>query len=98
MLEAEYMARHIGTVHAARIVRVRPFGLLVQLDVSGAGGLLPFEALPDGPYQIDARETQAMSASRTFVIGMGVRVRVVAADASLGRVEMAWMDPGGRTH
>ena len=90
MLEAEYMAKHVGEMHAARITRVRPFGLLVQLDVSGAEGLLPFEALPDGPYRVDARETQACSAARTFTIGMAVRGKIVAADVALGRVEMGW--------
>jgi ribonuclease R len=90
MLEAEFMAAHVGEVHAARVVRIMPFGLLVQLDVSGAGGVVPFESLPDGPYRTDPRETQARSETRTFAIGMALKVKVVSADPALGRVEMAW--------
>lgn len=91
MLEAEYMATHVGEVFAARITRLRPFGLVVQLDANGAEGLVPLESLPDGPYRVDTRETQARSPTRTFTIGMPLRAKVVAADAALGRVEMAWV-------
>ena len=91
MLEASFMQKHVGEVHAGRVTRVRPFGLLVQLDESGAAGLLPFESLPDGPYRVDARETEARSEKRTFTVGVPLRVKVVAADPALGRVEMGWV-------
>jgi ribonuclease R len=91
MLEAAYLAGHLGEEHAARITRVRPFGLLVQLDESGAEGLLPLEALPDGPYRVDARETVARGEQRAFTIGDAVRVSIAAADPALGRVELGWV-------
>jgi len=91
MLEADYMRGHIGEVHDARITRIRPFGLIVQLDVSGAGGVVPFETLPEGPYRTDPRETEAKSKAHTFTIGMALKVSITAADPALGRVEMAWV-------
>jgi ribonuclease R len=91
MLEADYMRGHIGEVHDARITRIRPFGLVVQLDVSGAGGVVPFETLPEGPYRTDPRETEAKSRAHTFTIGMALKVSITAADPALGRVEMAWV-------
>ncbi len=94
MLEASFMAKHLGEVFDGRVTRVRPFGLLVQLDVTGASGLLPLEALPDGPYRVDARETEARGPRRALAIGDPVRVSIAGADAALGRVEMAWVERG----
>jgi ribonuclease R len=95
MLEAEYMAKHVGEIHPARVTRIRPFGLLVQLDGSGAEGLVPFESLTGGPFRLDARETEASSQARRFVIGMPLTVKVVGADPALGRVEMALAEEAG---
>ncbi len=89
MLEASYLAKHLGEEHAARVTRVRPFGLMVQLDVSGAEGLVPFDTLPGGPYRVEPRETEARGESQTFTVGMALRVKIASADPALGRVEMA---------
>ena len=48
MLAAQYMAGHVGEVFPARITRVRPFGLITQLDGSLIEGTLPLDALPEG--------------------------------------------------
>jgi ribonuclease R len=91
MLMAVYMSERIGEIFEARITRVRPFGLLAQVDTSLIEGTLPYDKLPDGPYEVDASEAHAHSATRTFAVGMPVRVRVISADASLGRIEFAWV-------
>ncbi len=92
MLEASYMSKHLGEVVRARVTRMRPFGLVVQIDESGVEGLVPFDALPGGPYRLAARDTEARDADRTFAIGAALRVKIVLADPALGRIEMAWAE------
>ena len=92
MLTAAYMANHIGEVHDARVTSVRPFGLLAQLDGSLIEGSVPWDAIPGGPYEIDAGEAHARSASRTFAIGGALRVKVVATDPALGRITLGLVE------
>jgi ribonuclease R len=94
MLVAEWMGRNVGQTYAARITRVLPFGVLVQLDTSPVEGLLPADALPEGPYQPDARETSLVGPHRSFTIGEGLTVRLVSTDPALGRIEFALEEPG----
>ena len=89
VLEARVMAGHVGREFTGRVTRVRPSGLLVQLDGMLVEANLPADALPDGPYQPDPRETSLVSASRSFTIGMPLRVRVASTDEQNGRVELA---------
>lgn len=89
MLAAQYMGDHLGEQFAARITRVRPFGLIAQLDGSLIEGTLPMESLPDGPYAIDGREGAAVSETRRWEVGMRVEVRVLSADATSGRVALS---------
>ena len=37
------------------IVTVKPFGLVVQIEGTGATGTVAIEALPDGPYRVESR-------------------------------------------
>ena len=79
----------MGREFSGRITRVRPSGLLVQLDGMLVECNLPADSLPDGPYQPDPRETSLVGPARTFTIGMPLRVRVASTDEQLGRVELA---------
>ncbi|HEX8440767.1 ribonuclease R family protein [Archangium sp.] len=89
VLEARVMAGHVGGEFQGRVTRVKPFGLLVQLDGMLVEGYLPADTLPDGPYQPDARETSLVGRARTYTIGMPLRVRVASTDENLGRIELA---------
>ncbi len=91
MLTAAYMLDRLGETFDAHVTRVRPFGLIATLDASLIEGTLPFDKLPDGPYEIDASEAHARSTAHTFAIGTALRVKVVAADPTLGRIELAWV-------
>jgi ribonuclease R len=97
MVTAAYMAGHLGEVFDARVTRVRPFGIMAQIDTSLIEGTVPFDKLPGGPYEVDAGEAHARSATRTFAIGMALRVKVVSADASLGRIEFGLDEPAAPT-
>ncbi|MDY7227289.1 ribonuclease R family protein [Hyalangium rubrum] len=89
VLEARLMASHVGKVYAARITRVKPFGLLVQLDDLLVEGVVPTDSLKGGPFQPDARETSLVGPKRTFTIGMMIQLKVVSTDEVLGRIEFS---------
>lgn len=89
MLLADYMTRHIGEEYAAHITRVLPFGLIAQLDSSLVEGLLPFDGLPEGPWE--AREAWAQSPTQRLTLGAPVQVKVLATDPELGRIEYAFI-------
>jgi ribonuclease R len=89
MVTAAYMAGHLGEVFDARVTRVKPFGLMAQIDTSLIEGTVPFDKLAGGPWEVDASESRARSATHAFAIGAALRVKVVATDAALGRIEFA---------
>ncbi len=89
VLEARVMTSHVGREFTGRITRVKPSGLLVQLDGMLVEGYLPADTLPDGAYQPDPRETSLVGPARTFTIGMPLQVRVASTDEQHGRVELA---------
>ena len=89
MVTAAYLAGHLGEVFDARVTRVRPFGLMAQIDTSLIEGTVPFDKLPGGPWEVDPGESRARSATQTFAIGAALRVKVVATDPALGRIEFA---------
>jgi ribonuclease R len=87
VLEARLMATHVGKTYLGRITRVKPFGLIVQLDDMLVEGVVPVDALPGGPFQPDARETSLVGPGSTFTIGMPLQVKVSSTDELLGRIE-----------
>jgi ribonuclease R len=89
VLEARLMASHIGKSYLGRITRVKPFGLIVQLDDLLVEGVLPVDALPGGPFLPDARETSLVGRTASFTVGMPVQVKVASTDELLGRIEFA---------
>jgi len=89
VLEARVMVAHLGKTFLARITRVKPFGLLVQLDDLLVEGVVPVDALEGGPFRPDARETSLVGASRAFTIGMPIQVKAVSTDEVLGRIEFS---------
>lgn len=91
-LEARFMSARIGQQFPARIVRVKPFGLVAQLDGMWVEGMVPAEGLAGGPYRPDTRELSMVGKTRTFTVGMPVTVKVVSTDEQLGRVEFALVE------
>lgn len=89
MLVAGYMTRHIGEHFSARVVKIRPFGVVAQIDTTLVEGTLPFEALPEGPYTVEPSGGAARSPTKRYAVGDAVRVTVVKTDPSLGRIELA---------
>ena len=87
MLTAQWMTRRIGERFETRITRVKPFGLIVQIDTTQIEGVVPLEALPKGRYRPDGRETSVTNGESTYTIGMPLRVKLASTDPTLGRIE-----------
>ena len=85
MLLAEYMSDRVGEEFYARVTRVLPFGLVVQLDRSLIEGLIPLENLADGPWE--ATTTSAKSDKEETFLGRGLWVKLVDVEPEEGRVE-----------
>jgi ribonuclease R len=78
----------IGTVFAARITGVAPFGVFVTLPESGADGLVPISSLPSDYYDHEAARHRLVGrrSARIFTLGDAVTARLVEADAIGGRL------------
>lgn len=92
MILARHMEQHLGDDFPARITRILPFGLLAQLDGSAVDGLIPVEALGDGPWEADPRGVSMEGPGERFTVGTPVWVRVVAVDPDLGRIEYGLLE------
>src|SRR5262249_30288192 len=87
-LSARLFASRVGEPCSGRIVRVQPFGLLVQLAQSGVSGSVAVEALPGGPFHFD-RVTQTLrGATHRYMIGDAIDVRVAGTHEELGRIDL----------
>jgi ribonuclease R len=78
----------IGTVYAARVSGVAPFGLFVTLPESGADGLVPTSSLPADYYDHEAARHRLVGrrSKRAFALGDAVTVTLAEADAIGGRL------------
>ncbi|MCP5364262.1 MAG: ribonuclease R [Hyphomicrobiales bacterium] len=85
---AAYLAERRDSVFEGRISGVTRFGLFVQLDETGADGLVPMRSLPDDYYIHDEHAHQLVGRSHglTFRLGDQVEVRLVEANALTGGV------------
>jgi len=85
---ATLLSGAVGTIYAARITGVAPFGLFVGLPENGADGLVPISTLPSDYYDHDARRHRLVGrrSGRQFALGDPVTVRLAEADAIGGRL------------
>jgi ribonuclease R len=61
---------------------------VVQLKGTGATGTVALDALPDGPYQVEAGGHAVASEHRRFVVGEPIDVRIAGTNEELGRVDL----------
>jgi ribonuclease R len=94
MLAAGLMMSRIGQEFQARVTRMKPFGMLIQLDTTLIEGMVAFDGIPGGPYKLDERETTLTSQPkgeteqrRLFTIGTAVCVVLTAADPMSGKID-----------
>ena len=78
---AAYMADRVGTELSGRITGVQRFGAFVELDGTGADGLIPVSAIGYEHFHFD-RDAQTLTGDDTnTVISVGQRVLVRLAEA-----------------
>jgi ribonuclease R len=88
MVVARWFASRVGEHAFGNVIAVKPFGLVVQLKGTGATGTVAMEALPDGPYRVEAGGYAAASERRRFVVGESIEVRIAGTNEELGRVDL----------
>jgi ribonuclease R len=83
---AAYLSERVGAQFAGRITGVTRFGLFVELDESGADGLVPMRSLPDDFYIHDesAHALVGRRSRRIYQLGAPVTVKLMEADGLTG--------------
>lgn len=90
---AEYMKQHIGEEFDGIICGVTQRGVFVELE-SSAEGFVAADTFEGASFQFDGVITQVDELSgTTMTIGQPLRIQVVAADVSTGRID--FMPVGG---
>ena len=92
-LVARLFSTRIGESFSGNVVSVKPFGLVVQLAGLGVTGTVSIDALPDGPYHLDAATHSLVGKQRRYVVGEPLEVQVSATDERQGRLELVARQP-----
>lgn len=89
-LVARLFASRLGQQFDARIVAIKSFGVVVQLDGTGVSGMLMASELPGGPFRFDAGTETLVGRdeAHTFSVGRALRIEITGADEQLGRLEL----------
>lgn len=95
---AHFLASKVGAVFSGRVTGVERFGLFVELDDSGAGGLVPVSALGEAYYAYDeARQALRADASgEEFRLGDVLGLRLAEANALTGSLALELADRAPR--
>jgi len=93
-LAALFMSAHVGATFAARITGVERFGLFVELDDSGASGLIPRSMLGEGVFRFDERARRLGGRGEgSYGLGDAISVTLVEANPAAGSLVFR---PAGR--
>jgi len=87
-LSARLFAARVGESFSGRIVRIQPFGLVVQLAQTGVVGTVPTEALGGGQHHFDRALQVLRGPQRSYMVGEAIDVRVARASEELGRIDL----------
>ncbi len=84
---AEFVRQHIGEEYDGVICGVTPRGVFVELE-SSAEGFVPVDTFEDAEFEFDGMLTQTdVKTKKTMTIGQPLRIKVVSADVSTGRID-----------
>ena len=98
---AAYLADRTGAVFRGRISGVSRFGLFVNLDETGADGILPMRNLPQDFYDLDERAHRVIGRRRGLQLRVGdvVDVKLLETDEVTGGIVFEYSgrtEAGGR--
>ena len=93
---ALYLSERIGALFNGRISGVTRFGLFVELNETGADGLVPIRTLNDDYYEHDEARHMLVGKrhGRTYRLGEGVEVMLMEADPITGGTTFEIMNEG----
>ena len=96
---SHFLADKIGAVFSGRVTGVERFGLFVELEDSGANGLLPVSALGDSYYAYDEarRSLRSDTADEEFRLGDTLSLRLAEANPVTGSLSLALADRAPRS-
>lgn len=91
---AGFIAGRLGEAFAGRVTGVTRFGLFVELEQSGADGLVPVSSLPDDYYHHDEKHycLRGENSGRKYTIGQKVGVVLREAEPVTGGVILSLTD------
>lgn len=91
-----FLADRVGSVFSARISGVTRFGLFVNLDETGADGLVPVGSLPDDYYIHDEARHSLVGrrTGQTYRLGDSVEVLLIEAQPVTGSLVFHLLDAG----
>ena len=93
---AAFLRERVGALFGGRITGVTRFGLFVQLDETGADGLVPISSLPDDFYDHLEAEHRLLGRrwGRSYRLGERVKARLVEANPLTGGLLLALVKDG----
>jgi ribonuclease R len=96
---AAFLADRVGATFSGRITGVTRFGLFVELDETGADGLVPVSTLPDDQYEHREKEHALVGRrlGKSYRLGASVKVKLTEADPVLGSTLFALLEPDDST-
>ncbi len=96
---SHFLANKIGAVFSGRVTGVERFGLFVELEDSGANGLLPVSALGEAYYAYDeTRQALRSDASEDeFRLGDTLSLRLAEANPVTGSLSLELADRAPRS-
>lgn len=91
---ALFLADRTGATFAGRVSGVTRFGLFIELDETGADGIVPMRSLPDDRYDHDDKHHCLIGQrhGRVFRLGARCKVELVEADVLSGSTTFKLLD------
>ena len=93
MMQAAYLARHLGSEHDGIISGVLAFGFFVKMDGIHSEGVVRVSSIDDDFYQFEPAQHRLVGkrTRRVFRLGDRVRVMVQSVDVQRREVDLMWL-------
>ena len=88
-LKCNYMSKFVGESFDATVSGVTRFGFFVELNSTGAEGLVPVSSFSQGEFEYDASTQKWINGTQKFSLGDKVNVALKAVDARLRKMEFS---------
>lgn len=94
--QVEFMQKHVGDVFTGYISGMMEKGFFVEISGNRCEGLVPFDTLDDDFEMLNGKlQVKGIHTGKTYKMGDAVQVKIIAADLSTRRIEMALAETAG---